>query len=100
INARGHRSTFSCDPFGRVVETEDSLGNITRRDFDKIDQVILTRVFARGADGYYLVARNEPSYDELGRQIRNTVNRFSEPQGPLPRHLLATAFLTTPIPGG
>jgi len=100
INARGHRSTFSCDPFGRVVETEDSLGNITRRDFDKLDQVILTRVFERRADGYYLVARNEPSYDELGRQIRNTVNRFSAPPGPLPRHLLATAFLTTPTPGG
>ena len=100
IDARGHRSTFSCDPFGRVVQTEDRLGNITRRDFDKRDEVTVTRVFEKRDDGYYLVARSEASYDELGRQIRNAVNRFDAPQGPLQKQALATAFLTTAIPGG
>src|SRR5207344_423719 len=72
---------------------------IIRREFDKHDQITVKRVFEKRHDGYYLVARNEVSYDELGRQVRNAVNSFDDPQGPVPPNELATAFLAGPVAG-
>ena len=100
INARGYESTFTCNPFGRVIETEDALGNVIRRDYDKLDQITTTRVFERRADGYYLVARGGATYDELGRAIVRTRDRFATSPGPFARSALANVFATGPIPGG
>lgn len=99
IDARGHRTTFLCDPFGRVIETEDRDGNVILRDYDKLDQVIYKRVFEKRADGYYLLARNAVRFDELGRETHNIVSRFDEPRGPVSRAQLAGAFFHTPIAG-
>lgn len=79
-DARGNPTTFTLDPFGRVVAEEDALGHIVRRSYDKADNLTIERVFERGDDGsYILLARTETKYDELGRAIRTEVNRFDDP---------------------
>jgi RHS repeat-associated protein len=99
INARGYKSTFTCDPFGNVIATEDALGNVIRRDFDKADQIIRKRIFEKRADGFYLLYREEIGFDELRRAVRQAVDRFDNPPGPLSAAQLASAFVSGPPPG-
>jgi RHS repeat-associated protein len=100
FDARGNATTFMLDPFGRVIAEEDALGQITRRDYDKLGNVICTRAFERQADDTYrLLSRSETLYDELGRAIRSGVNRFDELLEPVRKETLDNAFLPSPGPG-
>ncbi len=99
INARGHKTTFTCDPFGNVIATEDALGNVIRRDFDKANQVALKQIFEKRADGFYLLYRAETGFDELRRAVRQAVDRFDNPAGPLTAAQLASAFVSGPPSG-
>jgi RHS repeat-associated protein len=99
IDARGNALTFTLDAFGRAVTAVNALGHIVRRDYDKLGNITVERAFERRTDGYYLLARSESDYDELGRAIRTAVNRFDQPPGPRQVNQLETAFLTEPVPG-
>jgi RHS repeat-associated protein len=100
FDARGNATSFMLDPFGRVIAEEDALGQITRRDYDKLGNVICTRAFERQADDTYrLLSRSETLYDELGRAIRSGVNRFDELLEPVRKETLDNAFLPSPGPG-
>ena len=98
FDARGNGTVFTRDAFGRIIAEENALGHIVRRNYDKLGNVTVERAFEKRPDGYYLLARNEAAYDELGRAIRTGTTRFDEPPGPLPPGQLATAFLSTPVP--
>jgi RHS repeat-associated protein len=99
FDARGNSTTFTRDPFGRVIAVEDALGNVTLTHYDKASNVTCVRFFERREDGYYLLARNETDYDELNQAIRKGANRFDDPLGSLQREDLDTAFLASPGPG-
>ena len=99
IDARGNRESFALDAFGRVISHQDALGHIVRRDYDKLGKMTVERAFEKRTDGYYLLTRNERKYDELGRAIRYSVNRFDEPVGPVQSEDLPIAFLIDSVPG-
>jgi len=100
LSARGHPTTFTFDPFGRVIAAEDALGNLTRLTYDKAGNLLVERFFERRKDGtYVLLARTELEYDELGRAIRSGVNRFDDPLEIPFGENLDNAFLASPGPG-
>jgi RHS repeat-associated protein len=98
VSGRGHRTVYRLDLFGRVVAVEDPMGNVTRRTYDKSGNTLVRRIFESRADGYYLLARGEDTYDELNRRIRVAHNRFDDPRGPFTRSQLPDAELS-PGPG-
>ncbi|HUQ01541.1 MAG TPA: RHS repeat-associated core domain-containing protein [Kofleriaceae bacterium] len=96
-SGEGRRTTYEVDAFGRTVGIIDPLGNVTRRSYDKAGRPTVARHFERREDGrYWLLARTETIYDELGRPIRAVVNRFDEP---LPAADITTDFEEAPGPG-
>src|SRR5665811_1084305 len=85
IDARGNVSTRTIDAFGGTVVEDDPLGHLTLTTYDTASNVTCTRSFELRADGYYLLARDETDYDELGRVLRSGVNRFDDPIDPMQR---------------
>lgn len=80
IDGRGFATTFAYDAFHNVVAVTDALGNVSRRSYDKMQNMVLERLFQRQADGsYILLQRRQFDYDELGRRIRSSQSRFEEP---------------------
>lgn len=94
-SGEGRRQVFTLDVFGRTIAAADSLGHVTRTSYDKAGRALVVRRFERRADGsYWLLARSERVHDELGRPIKDIVNRFDDP--------VAAADLATdhePAPG-
>lgn len=100
FDARGNSTSFSFDSFGRVIATENALGHITRTDYDKASNITCVRVFEKKDNAYFLMSRSETEYDALNRAIRNSVNRFENPQGPFfNKAALKQAELVSPGPG-
>ena len=96
-SGEGRTETYELDVFGRMVAVTDPLGHVTRTSYDKGSRPTVVRQFERRADGtFWLMARSEATYDELGRAVRSIANRFDEP-------LLATdpttAYEAAPGPG-
>ena len=97
FNARGHPTSISYDPSDRITQIEDPFGNVTRRNYDKLGNLKVERVFERrGEDSFVLIARSEFEYDELERMIRSGENRFDQP---IPANNLEEDFLPSPGPG-
>jgi RHS repeat-associated protein len=97
IDARGGVKLFHYDAFGRLIQATDSLGNVSRRDYDKAGNVVLERSFEKNHDGTYsLLARTAYEYDELNRCIVEVANLFLNA---LPSADLQSAFVDAPGPG-
>ncbi len=93
----GRRTTYTVDAFSRAIAVTDNLGNVMRTTFDKAGRAIVTRHFEKRDDGtYWLLARAEIDYDELGRKRREIANRFDVA---LPATDLGTDFEAAPGPG-
>ena len=99
-DARGNRTEFTYDAFGRVVAEEGPLGHVLRRDHDKLGNPTVERFFERRADdAYVLLSRRVLVYDELGRLVTTTADRFPEPSEPVAKSELEDAFRASPGPG-
>jgi hypothetical protein len=69
---------FTYDVFARPVQTEDALGNVTVRRFDKLGNLLVECMHEKQADGsFLLLARRQFTYDELGRRITAAASRLS-----------------------
>lgn len=100
FDARGNRTAFELDTFGRVIAVEDALGNVVRRNYDKAGNLTVERVFEPdGTGAYRLLTRTETAYDEASRPIRNIVNRFDTRPSPVAKTNLDEAFRAAPGPG-
>lgn len=79
-NPRGYATRFTFDTFGRALRTEDALGNVTVRRFDKLGNLLVECTHGKQPDGsFLLLARRQFSYDELGRRITASANRYDDP---------------------
>ncbi len=79
-SGEGRTETYEFDAFGRVAAVVEPLGHVTRTSYDKGGRPTVVRRFERRADGsYWLLARSETEYDELGRAVRTVANRFDDP---------------------
>jgi RHS repeat-associated protein len=99
FDARGNPTTFTLDAFGRTTAKKDALGHISRRDYDKMNNVTVTRFFEKRDNAYFLLSRSETNFDELSRAISGIADRFEEPPGLIDKKDLATAFLGAPVLG-
>ncbi|WP_458208671.1 RHS repeat domain-containing protein [Haladaptatus sp. NG-SE-30] len=100
VDARGNVTTFSLDPFGRVIAEEDALGTIIRRTYDKAGNMRVERIFERREDDRYtLLARREIEYNELQQPTVIAINRFDEVAQLADKNELPEVFLDQPGPG-
>jgi RHS repeat-associated protein len=80
IDPRGFVTRFTYDALGHQVRSEDPLGNCIVRHFDKLGNLLADCLYERQADGgFLLLARREFNYDELGRMVVASANRFDDP---------------------
>jgi RHS repeat-associated protein len=93
VNARGFEMRFTYDAFTRPVQTEDALGNVTVRRFDKLGNLLVECMHEKQADGsFLLLAWRQFTYDEIGRRITAAASRFDDPPAVAAADL-QTAFL-------
>lgn len=97
VDGRGNVTRYRYDPFNRLIETVDPLGNISLKDYDKAGNLLVERFFQQQSDGtFLLLTRSEYEYDELNRRIVEQKNLFQiAPVATQPE----TNFLASPGPG-
>jgi RHS repeat-associated protein len=94
-DGRGYVTHFRYDPFNRLTETVDPLGNITRLDYDKAGNLVVRQFLELQSDGvtYLLLMRSEYDSDELNRRIVERANLFRVPPkatDPIPGTIVTT----------
>jgi RHS repeat-associated protein len=71
IDPRGGVTSAKLDAFARPVAISDALGTVHRLDFDKLNNVVIRRLFGPSSQGKYpLLRHTEYEYDERGYVIR------------------------------
>jgi RHS repeat-associated protein len=77
IDGRGNITSFSYDPFDRLIATIDSTGNVRQNDYDKLGNIVTERFFEKNPDNkYYLLSRKTYDYDERGNKIHDILYLF------------------------
>lgn len=95
VEPRGATTDLGYDALGRLVDTRDALGNSVRRRFDKVGNLVVECRYEQAATGrFLLLARREFEYDELGRLVVASVNRFVDPPPTVSEAELEDAFVT------
>jgi RHS repeat-associated protein len=80
VDPRGATTNLAYDALGRLIDTEDARGNRIIRSFDKLGNMLVECRYEKAtADQFRLLARREFTYDELGRLIVASANRFEQP---------------------
>ncbi|HTJ98363.1 MAG TPA: RHS repeat-associated core domain-containing protein [Bordetella sp.] len=93
VNPRGFATRFTFDAYGRALQTEDAMGNVTVRRFDKLGNLLVECTHEKQPDGsFLLLARRQFTYDEIGRRITASADRYDDPPSVAAADL-RTAFL-------
>jgi RHS repeat-associated protein len=71
---------FNYDAPGRIIESEDPFGNKSLMAYDKAGNLICARFFEKKNENrFLLLMRVAFFYDELGRKVKESINKFEDP---------------------